>query len=424
MFFVGDAARRKESLMSSDPPTAGIYAPAPLLVSEERMQKDLSYTGRHLLDPDRHAENTAMKALFLTKYSALAPSTRYRSLQYFPYLKAQGWDITWQPFLSDHYLTRLYQNRDRSITDAIKALLGRIHFLSSHNLHEFDVICVEHEVLPRMPFWFESLIFKERRKLVLDYDDAVFIPRQGSVHMENKIGKLIGWAAEVIVGNDYLRSYASQFTTHLTLIPTVIDLKRYSPRDSYEWPGNCFVIGWIGTPSTVHHLAEFAPVLAKLSLTFPIVMRCVGVPSGFRLPGVRVEALPWSEETEAQIIRTFDVGVMPLSDEPFAQGKCGLKLIQYMGCGVPAVGQSLGANKTIIRDGINGYLASSNDEYIEKITALIAERSLRERLGRAGRRTIEERYALEVAAGAFSGVLKKVAEVSPRAGRAVASCQT
>jgi glycosyltransferase involved in cell wall biosynthesis len=139
------------------------------------------------------------------------------------------------------------------------------------------------------------------------------------------------------------------------------------------------------------------------------VVRCVGTPSGFSIPGVPVESVPWSESTETEIIRTFDIGVMPLGQEPFAEGKCGLKLIQYMACGVPAAGAKLGANAEIIRHGVDGFLASRDEEYLEVIERLAGDAALRARIGRAGRRRVEERYSLQARAQEFCGVLERAA---------------
>lgn len=354
--------------------------------------------------------NKAMKALFLTKHSAMGASSRYRALQYFPYLRSHGWKIVWQPLLSDAYLVGLYRRGTRSLAEVVKGLVRRLRFLCLNPLDHFDVVYVEDEIFPRLPAALEAIFFTKSQKLILDYDDAVFLPYQGTPLMENKISALMRSAAEVLVGNEFLRSYASQFTSNITVIPTVIDMAKYAPRASYELLEERVVVGWIGTPSTIHHLAAFAPVLRKLSMSSPILLRCVGAPSDFDVPGIRIERVNWSEETESRIVRTFDIGVMPLCAEPFAQGKCGLKLLQYMGCGVPAVGQKIGANADIICDGANGYLASSDDEYVAKIEALIGDQGLRAKIGSAGRRTVEEHYSLQAAAQVFSDVLTRVAE--------------
>jgi glycosyltransferase involved in cell wall biosynthesis len=363
-----------------------------------------------------------MKALFLTKYSRRGASSRYRALQYFPYLKDRRWTISWQPFLTDAYLDLFYESGRRSWWEGFAAI-GRRNRYAFAGLSSFDVIYVENEIFPRVPSWLERLLFPTSATVVVDYDDAVFMPYRNSPLLKNKIASVIGSAAEVIVGNEFLRSYAASYNSRVNVIPTVIDLSKYRPKEDYSLNDpNGVVIGWIGTPSTARHLAAFASVLRKLSAKHAILVRCVGTSADFRLPGICVQNLPWSEESEAEIIRTFDIGIMPLLDESFVLGKCGLKLIQYMGCGVPAIGQAVGANAEIITDGCDGYLAASGDQYLDKLERLIAGRDLRRSLGRAGRRTVEERYSLQVQASRFCDVLTRAAGTRARPECALAGC--
>ncbi len=190
----------------------------------------------------------------------------------------------------------------------------------------------------------------------------------------------------------------------------MVDLTRYSPRQDYECRDERgLVIGWIGTPVTARYLSTLAGALRQVARERRVVVRCAGTPSGFSIPGVRVENVPWSEATETEVIRTFDIGVMPLAQEPFAQGKCGLKLIQYMACGVPAAGARLGANEEIVRDGVDGFLASGDEEYVDVIARLAGDAALRARIGRAGRQRVEERYSLQARAQEFCSVLERTA---------------
>jgi glycosyltransferase involved in cell wall biosynthesis len=361
-------------------------------------------TNRNLLAP----VVVAMKALFLTKYDRRGASSRYRALQYIPYLVAQGWQVQIEPLLSDDYIRKLYSDGTRSGIHVGNSLWRRFRYLLSGDLDSFDVIYVQYEMLPYCPFPAEA-IFYRRGRVVVDYDDATFLLYTDNPFLRQKIAKVMGASQTVCVGNEYLRAYAVRHNAQVSVIPTVVDMDRYRPKDSYEFRPPRPVIGWMGTPLTASHLASSARALEMLAQDTPFLLRCVGTPPDFQIPGVAVENLPWSEETETQWIRSFDLGVMPLPDEPFTMGKCGFKLIQYMGCGVPAVGTARGANMEIIQDGANGLLAASDEELASKLRHLIGSAELRARLGRAGRRTVEQRYSLQVTASRFCDLLKQTA---------------
>jgi|GEM_PF-5900 len=351
-----------------------------------------------------------MRALFLTKYGLKGASSRYRALQFFPHLAARGWDIEWQPLFPDSYLETLYRTGQRRLSTVAGAYLRRLAFLLHADLRCFEVVFLQAEVFRWLPYACEAPLLAGCRNLVIDFDDAAFIPYAGRPLLEDKFEKLVRGARGVIAGNEYLREWASRFNANVTLIPTVVDVSRYRVKEDYEARDpKGFVFGWVGTPITARYLATLSGTLRRLSAQRRILVRAVGTAPGFSIPGVAVENLPWSEENEADLIRTFDAGVMPLAAEDFALGKCGLKLIQYMAAGVPAVGSRAGANGAILRDGIDGFLASSDDEYCTVLSRLIEDRAVRESVGRAGRRTVEERYSLERAAGEFCAVFERLA---------------
>ena len=106
--------------------------------------------------------------------------------------------------------------------------------------------------------------------------------------------------------------------------------------------------------------------------------------------------------------QSFDIGVYPLPKDEWVLGKTGFKTIQYMSVGVPAVVSDIGANKIIIEDGINGFLAQTQDEWVEKLANLIEDSALRMRISLAGRRKVEEKYSLKVSAPKFLEIMQRV----------------
>jgi glycosyltransferase involved in cell wall biosynthesis len=134
------------------------------------------------------------------------------------------------------------------------------------------------------------------------------------------------------------------------------------------------------------------------------------------LPGVDVELQPWSEDTETQLLRGCDLGVMPLTDSPWERGKCGYKLIQYMACGLPVVASPVGANQRIVDDGCDGYLAADDAEWYSALARLCLDAPLRFSLGAAGRRKVERLYCYQVTAPRLASWFKQIAG-SRRRGR-------
>jgi len=126
------------------------------------------------------------------------------------------------------------------------------------------------------------------------------------------------------------------------------------------------------------------------------------------MEGIEVENMEWEEATEAENILTFDIGIMPLTDDQFSRGKCGLKIIQYMACGIPCVASPVGANGDIIQDRVNGLLAGSSDKWLDKISSLIENSRLRERIGKEGRQTVSKSYSLQEVAPKLWKIYKKI----------------
>ncbi len=345
-----------------------------------------------------HPASTVGKVLFLTKYSRQGASSRFRTYQYLPLLEAAGLSCDVAPLFDDAYLARRYGNGRGASIDFIKALWRRLCAL----LHatRYDRVVIEYELLPYFPPLFERLLSRLGVRYLVEYDDAIFhkydLSRQPLVRvmLKRKIATVMRLADAVIAGNDYLADYAQRAgARQVAVLPTVIDLDRYPPR---PWPAaqTRLVIGWLGSPSTGRYLEAIAPALARVCADGRARLRLVG-PGPIDLPGVAAEIVAWSEASETAQLHGFDIGIMPLPDDPWARGKCGFKLIQYMACGLPVVASPVGVNQQIVEHGGNGFLAATEEEWVGALTALLDDAALRERMGRAGRVRVEQRYCLQ-----------------------------
>jgi glycosyltransferase involved in cell wall biosynthesis len=192
----------------------------------------------------------------------------------------------------------------------------------------------------------------------------------------------------------------------VTVLPTTIDTDSYKPRESVAIAGRP-VIGWSGSVSTVKHLRTVEGALRRLRTSVDFGLHVVG-DRHYTAAGLDVESKDWSPETEVSDLRSFDVGIMPLPDDEWSRGKCGLKALQYMGVGVPAVVSPVGVNAEIGEDGRNGFVAKSEVEWVEKLRQVLAREDLRSRLAREGRRTVEEHYSTKVQAPRLLQVLSSV----------------
>jgi glycosyltransferase involved in cell wall biosynthesis len=195
------------------------------------------------------------------------------------------------------------------------------------------------------------------------------------------------------------------------VIPTAVDTDYFVPRAnrSRDTAGPP-TVGWVGSPTTFPYLKALAPTLRDVAAEHPFVLTVSGAGEPVVFPGVAVTELPWSLADEVSLFNRLDIGVYPLKDDDWARGKCGFKAIQCMACGVPVVAQAVGVNRDIIRDGENGFLASTPDEWRQKLGRLLTDAALRERFTVAGRRTIEERYSLRVVAPRLEAVMREAAQ--------------
>jgi glycosyltransferase involved in cell wall biosynthesis len=275
---------------------------------------------------------------------------------------------------------------------------------------QFDLVWVEKEMLPWVPSWFELGLFPASVPLVVDYDDALF--HRYDQHswplvrrvLGEKIDAVMRRADLVLAGNDYLAGRARRAgARRVELLPTVVDVSRYAVSERTQ--GQLLTIGWIGSPSTARYLKLITSVLRDLVASRDVRVVAVGA-NADQLEGLPVEVRPWSEAGEVEEIQQFDIGIMPLPDEPFERGKCGYKLIQYMACGKPVVASPVGVNREIIEQGINGFLANSHEEWLTALVSLLEDAELRKKMGEAGRKHVEERYSTQQMAPRLASLLQ------------------
>lgn len=304
------------------------------------------------------------------------PSYRFRVQQFLPYLEAHG------VHSETHVVPRAVPRRWRLLNS-----LGRydIVFVQKKPLHPIDRL----------------LLRRAARRIVYDVDDAIMYRDDGrrvrlSPRKKRMFRGMVRMSDAVLAGNEFLCGWAANYTTHVLCFRTVVDTDFYTPRPPLS--REPLVIGWSGSASTRSYLAPVIPVLERLARQHPIVLRVVcDVPVGVDMRGVtalRAEFIPWSAATEVSDLHGFDIGLMPLPDHEIARGKCALKALLYMACGIPPVCSPIGAAARIIRDGENGFLASSPEEWHRVMERLVRDASLREGIAARARHTVVAHYSL------------------------------
>ncbi len=248
---------------------------------------------------------------------------------------------------------------------------------------------------------FEKAFSKSGARVVYDFDDAIWLNDTSDANKlfawlkkPEKIEKSIAYADLVFAGNRYLADYASQFNNNVMLVPTTIDTNEYLKQEVIK-PNDRIVIGWSGSLTTIKHFEFATPFLKKLKERFgkKIEFKVIG-DGTYRHEELGIQGIAWSKRDEVKELSGIDIGIMPLPDDPWAKGKCGLKGLQYMALGIPTIMSPVGVNSEIIQHGNNGFLATDTEEWVDIISSLIANEELRIRIGQAARNTVIDKYSV------------------------------
>ena len=361
-----------------------------------------------------------MKVLFMSPVPLEGAGCRARIIQYLPYLQEAGIEATVRPFMDRAFFYIAYRQGSwgRKTFYMLRSLSRRVGVCLE--ARHYDVIYIYRECAPIGPPVFEWLLMRWGKPIVYDLDDAIYLPSQQE-QLRGHLGRWLKWYQKVpwilrrcqhaVVGNSYLKAYAERFASRVTVLPTPEDLGRFGAREQTGTNGR-LTIGWIGTHSTARYLEHIGSALQKVAQRHAVDVKIVGAGRPVTIPGVSVANLPWRLEEEPQLVQSFDVGVYPLSGSEFDCGKACYKAILYMAAGVPVIASNHGANREIIQHEHNGLLASTESEWVERLTRLIEDPLLRHRLREEGRKTVAARYSVAVNAPTLIRVLKSVRQLS------------
>ncbi len=319
------------------------------------------------------------------------PAARFRIGQYAACLREAGWNLSLRPLHPERprrsHVRNKYARRVHQAWGVSRRRLRRLWDIQA--AAHYDVAFVNRDLLENRNFYMQRLLARNAR-VIFDFDDAIFLGQKAD-HIE----WVCRHAAWVTAGNEHLADFARQFTDQVTVLPTVVDTDAYRTRRTAE--SRPLRVGWLGSDLSIREtLFPYASMLARLQAELGFEFVVVSKP---RPPipecGLQWTYHEWSPEAETNIADLFDIGIMPLTDEPYQQGKCGCKLLQYMAAGLPAIASPVGINAAVLGDGTRGLPASSEADWRTPLSRLVSDPTLRQQLGAKGRAFVEKEYSIK-----------------------------
>ncbi|MFO7864209.1 MAG: glycosyltransferase family 4 protein [Salinivirgaceae bacterium] len=330
-----------------------------------------------------------------------SPGQRFRCEHFIPWLRQHNFHITYANLLTEWDDRHFYKPGNYLIKAFIlmKSYLRRVGQL--RNVAKYDAVFIYREAFMLGTIRFEKRIRRKGVPIIYDFDDAIWLNDVSAANKElkwlkrpSKTGDICSLSSLVIVGNEYLATYARQYADNVAVVPTTIDTNYHLPANASKTSGNVR-IGWTGSSTTLKHFRLLLPLLKRLKSEYGEKLRVRLIADEPIIDNeLEIENVRWSAEDEIQQLDEIDIGIMPLPDDEWARGKCGFKGLQYMSMGIPAVMSPVGVNKEIIRHGENGFLAESDAQWEQILKTLIDDAQLRQKLGQVGRQTIIDKYSI------------------------------
>lgn len=341
--------------------------------------------------------------LVLSHYHGRSPGQRYRIEQYISFLAEAGFECQSSVLITPRQDVFFY--RPGHHVAKLGALLSHYWQRRSElrEIKTYDLVFIFREALLTRHTFFERGVARAGVPILFDLDDAIWLPnvsqanrRFGFLKDPEKTHRILPLASLVFAGNSYLADHVRAYNPNVWIVPTTIDTDLHKPGRSENNAADApIVIGWSGSHTTLPHFRLVEPALAHIKQQYGSRVRFVVMgDAGYQNEELGIQGLAWSEKAEVPTLNSFDIGIMPLPDDEWSKGKCGLKALAYMAMETATVASPVGVNTEIIQHGQNGLLASSQADWVHQLSRLIEDAELRKRLGRAARQTVIERYSV------------------------------
>lgn len=360
------------------------------------------------------------KVLFIASHRpGRSPNQRFRFEQYMSFLRQNGFQCELSYLVSEADDRYFYKpgNLLKKVGFVRRSIAQRR--ADARRAKDYDIVFVCREALMTRSTVFERAFKRGGARLIFDFDDSIWLSnvsdanrRWSWVKDPDKTAKLIALADVVFAGNDYLKEYAQPFNERVEVVPTTIDTEEYQPRT--KRPEGPVCIGWSGSITTIQHFQYALPALRIIKQRFGqrVTIRVIGDGS-YTEPELGIQGLPWRKDSEVTDLQAIDIGIMPLPDDEWARGKCGLKGLQYMALGIPTIMSPVGVNSTIITEGQNGFLADTTEAWVEKLGLLIEDADLRGRLGANARRTVVDHWSTQAWRQRYLDLFQQLLQATP-----------
>lgn len=370
---------------------------------------------------DTAIQGKSARLLVICPYPVgVAAGQRLKYEQYLDDWKSNGYEVTIAPFMDMRMWSKLYESGHflSKFFGTIRGCLRRIRDLV--RIPFYDGVYIFMWVTPVGSSFFERMAVWLAKKVVYDVEDNIFVEKGNELNRFAKLLKspaktevLVTGADHVITSSPILNDYCQKMkgSDECTFVTSSVNANRYLAAPSKP-DDQKVVIGWTGTFTSKVFLDELKPVFVELQSERDFKLTVIGN-FDYDFPEIDCETIRWTKENEIQDLQQFDIGVYPLPNEDWVLGKSGLKVIQYMAMSLPTVSTRYGTATEIINHGENGFLADTQDEWVELLKQLIDNQRLRLQMGLAARKTVNERYSTNVVRAQYQQVLDSVFRKSP-----------
>ena len=372
--------------------------------------------------PQEEGQRPLRMLALVAKGWGISPAQRFRLEQWAPYLaREHGIILDFRPFESPQ-LTKILYGKGHV---AEKVWWTSFDFLRRAKMvalaRRYDGVVISREAALIGPAIYERLLALTGAPMVFDFDDTIWLSQPGAsangffsrLRFPGKAAAACRLATAVTPGNQYLATYASRFNNRVFVVPTSIELNTYQVQPELQF-NDPFVVCWTGSTTTLAHFECAREALEQLARERRIIVKVIcNIPPSRPIAGAETQFVEWRQEREVAEIGAAHVGIMPLPDDDISRGKCGLKALQYMATGRPAIVAPVGMNRDLITHRVNGLFASSTEALVSALRELADDPNRRREMGLRARETVQQHFSARSVASRFAAVIREACPTSP-----------